>query len=576
MNMDVEQLFREKSVAECRTLEVELRAEAARKKTDLRLLVGDSYRDLLRTADLIVSVRQSTRRLKQEISNLGEVTTDESIRKAERNLSALRKNDEEAVQSIRQTFLQDSRALVVQYCRRGDLSTAALIWKLAARMNASDRRVIAAGRVLRNALEQCDQMRTFACAHCIYTGQDAPAAQRHFFIRQLERARECDDVISLSKRLIKLIDDSADIASVKSELERYTDRPLVEVVSALPDVDSSLAKALPKLGKMVLAVSLDDISSRQARREAERLLRTAGETLTEVIGAVFERSKSLAIAISHLRDIRRLLDEHGLEDIYPNFEQAIRGYVLAVANSRATQLSEAREATQAASGDQEDIWSRRINWRRQDLIEKQRAAAAVVRGSADTQNFERRLREIAHEVDTDLATLLASRTLAALADEYRLIFDAACQTMLASIQGEQNNSRAHRLTRIVRQILKKGSTTYLLLVKYEVDPFPHVTQISKATFDGDKPVLPSAECLSWLSTQQDKWHSAGLDLLRSSERRELGQRLQDALPADVNVETEETAATLQTAFDVAFVRSLTDQSLETPAQYAARFASLHA
>ncbi|PSC70573.1 conserved oligomeric Golgi complex subunit 1 [Micractinium conductrix] len=61
--MDVGQLFRERTIAEIREVETRTHHEIEEKKQQLRHVVGDSYRDLISSADTIIDIARSCQRL---------------------------------------------------------------------------------------------------------------------------------------------------------------------------------------------------------------------------------------------------------------------------------------------------------------------------------------------------------------------------------------------------------------------------------------------------------------------------------------------------------------------------------
>eukprot|EP01135_Chromosphaera_perkinsii_P008912 Nk52_evm22s1524 gene=Nk52_evmTU22s1524 len=77
--MDIETLFKEKSIADIRQLEKQTKNDIERRKEDMRQMVGERYRDLIDAADTILSMKQACEKVvysidcvQREISSLKE------------------------------------------------------------------------------------------------------------------------------------------------------------------------------------------------------------------------------------------------------------------------------------------------------------------------------------------------------------------------------------------------------------------------------------------------------------------------------------------------------------------------
>ncbi|EIN13973.1 hypothetical protein PUNSTDRAFT_58257 [Punctularia strigosozonata HHB-11173 SS5] len=84
-----DELFVRHTVAEVRTIQEKLKADANAKQSELRLMVGERYRDLLQASASIIAIAESSRRVQRSLVEMKEVVSNPNIlRQASLNLPA--------------------------------------------------------------------------------------------------------------------------------------------------------------------------------------------------------------------------------------------------------------------------------------------------------------------------------------------------------------------------------------------------------------------------------------------------------------------------------------------------------
>lgn len=604
--MDVDDIFRERSVGDCRTLEVDLRAQASQKRTQLRLLVGESYRDLLRTADTVVQVRNAARALKQDIRRLADAAEDDRIERAVANLAVVAKDRAAANARTRERvcvrFLSDLRGLIVHYSKH-DVVSAALLHELATRLavSASDkvrRRVEHPGRILAAAIDATADVQAFSSAYAIFNKASPTQCLRHHL--SLQRAGLCraTSLPDLVRRTLALVDAAPAFADLGLAFEKLARSDLVEAVCSLPEVDGELLRAsLPtSLRGAKLSLDVQDLSARQAKREIERWLSHSSEAVAAAAEVVLQRQTDLGVVLTELRDIRRSLDEHGQEELYPVFEAAVQSLIRRRIEQQRAAIDALASVVQRLQStqvqQQEDIWTRPLRWDVYDLSARRREVRHIVRGGAvDLGHFEDALTAALSQVRQDLAVLQASRQQDELHAHYAAEATEAVLRLHDMAQSGGQRQTAVRLSRVIRAAWPiEAAETSEPLLSIELPSYAiHTEPDLSATYAEGKPRLPSAACTNWLGQIESVMAADGLDLLRRRERdgvrHSIAQMLEncaddgdvpttngDAIADGTQTEgatddndsptieaTSKETTKLQHDFDLAFIRQLIGQ-----------------
>ena len=569
--MDPDEIFRTKSVSDVRTLEVDLRSQAAQKRTALRLLVGESYRDLLRTADTVVQVRDAARQLKQDIVGLGDAAEGGRISQSADNLRLLDSGrNAETRDRVCRRFLTELRGLVIHYVKH-DVVTAALVYELGRRISkdVGSRRLAQTRRILRAAIDGTSDLHAFSCAHAVLEGAGPADCLRHHLSLQRGNLCRAISIPDLVQRTMALLDAAQAFADLGLAFEQLSRTSLIDRIAGLPDVDGELLRASVSeaVRQTPLELRIEDLSARQAKREIERWLSQSGEAVSLAADTVLSRQSDLATVLSDLREVRRTLDTHGLEDLYPVLERAVGRYITKRSHSRHAAIDalhgDVKKLLERPVGRAEDLWTRRLRWEVHDLEARQREVRSIVRGGAiDLHDLEAALKQILDGVRDDLKVLKSARQHEASQKEYESEITAAVRRLhdLTAVESDVNRQTAVRLSRIIRGAWPISvAETKSALITVEVPAYaPRLDLDLGATFEDGRPRIPSSSCTTWLTQISDRLAGEGLDLVRAVER---GQVRAAIAQAAVQSHSQTTGRTERLTNSTAAVTATRDDSV---------------
>lgn len=552
---NVDDVFESLSINEIKSLEIDLRSQAASKKTELRLLVGESYRDLLTTADTIVSMRDSSVLVRQQLKTLSAACNGVAVSKKLQNLAKFPSLESEVKAKVLSQYLKDSRGLIVHFIRNGDLVTAARLYTLARLISSTmqkDNLSLSKGikqlrRIVINAINQCTDVREFASSFAILESTTPQASLKYYLSLQLSNLRSCKTLLAFTQAILKLFDVSREFSHLGDAFEQLSKKTLISSLIHLPEMDGKLLLTClsEDLRHFRPFLRTDLLSNTSIRELVDQWLNFSVQDLQEIIGNIFADTKDLAVTFREIRQVQNLLHEVSHEPFFETFSGPLDKHVTGV-------LAETLEALEAmkslsrkirtSSEDPPSLWSSKLPWIKGTLENFRSVTSMVSRGFTKSfASFEHEYLASAQVIKKNLEILEQSQSHVDRRNAYRESVLQSMQvlqeTLLLDLPDTGETLQIVQTLRLLLYI-SKWSPVVLPIPSKATEYFrkliPQVayectTRNYSPIFDNSLPISISPELAQYLFSFTTSVTDLGIDIIGCTERTEIRNAISLAL-----------------------------------------------
>ncbi|ORY87669.1 hypothetical protein BCR37DRAFT_390201 [Protomyces lactucae-debilis] len=580
--LSVHEVFKSNSIADIRSLEIQLRDQAAQRRTDLQVLVGESYRDLLTTADTLVRMRDETLTLRAELATLTGRCDEEGLRRVIANGTRLFVPQAQRRQQVLISFLRDVRGLILSLASQGDVLTACQVWVLAEACSKTmpmplhlKQSLISAKRLLMKFIDHVDDVAVFATAHCQLHSSTLAECLRQWLTLQPARWRGCLTLNSLAKAIITTTEQLRHFARLADPFEDASKQILANTVAKLPELDGPLIKAcLPSdLAKQRVGLPPANLSHSEIQASFETWLKAETAAIQCIIQeCLLAQDDSMEDVLLAAKQVRGFLDEASQDALYIQlFSPAVDHFIATVLDRSLVGFAQVRETLTALVSSvpqdtqQMSLLSASVPWQQRELHSFVTTTRRIVRGDLVTEPFaafDKSYRDVSRAVAAHLTSLSTNKTFqqGGYKDAYSSRVEAALVDLLQLLQElsltvQHNKPALIQISRVLAYICKTAPipldgqaaqvTIAEKLVTFLPESLPLV--LAKELVAPDEaglPSLPSPACSASLVACCRLLESWGVDVVGPGLRAEVRQRItvsiEEALEREQLVAVDET------------------------------------
>lgn len=416
---NVDEIFGTLSVPEIQTLEVDLRSQAASKRSELRLLVGESYRDLLTTADTIVDMREKIIVLRRQLSVLMSSCDSQMVTRTVSNLNLLSRSHESTKHKVILSYMADLRALVIHFVKRNELITAARLYTLGRLLSStvanskSDvvKRLKSVRGILIRAIIKCNNVHDFACSFAMLESANPQTCLTYFLSLQISNLKGCDSLQNLASGILRVIDITRDFGRLSDVFDQLSKHTLLSSIAQMPEVDAALlTQCVPddlRHYKPFLRPDVLDASSIDT--QVDKWLKDSATAIQVLASNIIQVETKITNILKIVKDVRGLLDEASKVSVYEFLSPAIDSHISSILKSSLLTISDLapllRNVIEGARSP-ENLWDSRIPWLKDSVHNFSQVTKRAVGGhSAQFSTFEKAYLSAIEFVKTNLEVL---------------------------------------------------------------------------------------------------------------------------------------------------------------------------
>lgn len=555
----VDDVFQSLSIPEIKSLEIELRSQAASKKTELRLLVGESYRGLLTTADTIVAMRDSSIAVRRQLNTLVAACDGQAVSKKLRNLRSFPTFEAKVKTKALIAYMAELRALVIHFIRNSDLMTAARLYSLGRLVSSTvsregldlSMRLKRVRGILIKAINQCMDVREFACSFVILESATPQTCLKYFLSLRLTDFRGCKSLPDLANDILRVIDTSREFAHLSDAFEQLTKKTLISSIASLPELDGeSLRQCLPEnLLHFKPFLRAEPLTPPAIKQHVEQWIASSGLLMREIVTNILSQTRDIAIVFKQSKDVRNLLNEASQEAIYDTILPSVDDHISLVLNETIDVLSKTKPLLKKPNKHQEtvaNLWSSKIPWTKGTLNNFRFVTRTVSKGmSSSFTNFERSYVPATQTIKNNLDILSRSKGNTKRRESYRASVLSSMKSLQDTLLEEaQAASEPSSIIQILRLLLFISNTSPVPLQKApeSTSQFRRlIPQIQysctfndySAIFENKLPVGISPELATYLFTFTARISEIGIDIIGRAERAELREVIHSELQSSI-------------------------------------------
>lgn len=562
-----DEVFTALTISEIKSLEIELRSQASSRKTELRLLVGESYRDLLTTADTIVSMRDSSTAVRRQLKNLVAACDGDLVSKKLANLRKFPFDDQDTKNKVMVRYMADLRALIIHFIKKSDLIVAARLYSLGRLVSSTvsklgidtSKRLKSVRSILIRAINRCTDVHEFACSFAILESATPQACLKYFLSLQLNNFRECTSLVELTKAILRIMDTTREFAHLAEAFEQIAKKTLISSLSSVAEVDGELLRhCLPdELRHYKTYLRSEQFSLHAIRELVDQWIEASASQLQELTSLILVPVTDIAAIIKESKDVRNLLHEASQESIYQVISPSIDKFMSdrledtrGALSSTKTQLLKVINRPEVVG----NIWSRKIPWNRGSLDNFKLTTKKILRGdSSSFATFEVVYMPAIKAISTNIEVLGRTTEQAKRLTLYRESVNETVQDLQEALLDQASTlNDAPSIIQILRLLLfiTRTSPVVMSAQPHSIGHFrkliPKVRYVLPSrnysgTFEHDLPITISPETANYLITFTSQSSDIGIDIIGQIERAELRDVIQSEVQSAVQDYLEEAA-----------------------------------
>lgn len=570
---DVDEVFKRLSIPDIQTLEVELRSGAAQKSSDLRVLVGESYRDLLTTADTIVSMRNMTLLLRRQLNTFMTTCDPQVVSKKLENMSSFPRPSAAVKQRVVLDYLSELRFLVVHFLKKGDLLMSSRLYAIGRLIGGSairlhpdiGRRLKSTRALLMRAVNRCGDIRMFSCSFAVIESASPAACLKYFLSLQLSNFADCKTIQDLASSILRMIDSTANFGRLSDAFEQIARQALIKSVQHVLEFDfSALETSLTdELRSYKLYLRHGDLLPSEIGTQVNMWIETSTSSLRDLTSQVLKHETSLDQVVKLTKITRNTFYEASQQVVYDTILPAIEEHISSLLESSIVALSDTEsdiarviDHAEAPQG----LWSSKVPWSRGSLQNFQQ----VVRRTMYSEStyftiFERKYNATVRMLKDYLAVLRSGSELAARLEAYMTSVQKCFSVIFGSLQrqadetGEPNKILCiMRMISFLKKTVPQGVSTEIVTSSFFIRLLPDIGYRpspihSSVAFEKGLPLSLSHSMTQHLMAITCQVSSFGIDIVgieeRSTVRKLIAENLDSITMSLLEAQTGDPSST---------------------------------
>ena len=333
----VDDIFKALSVHEIKSLEVQYRAQAAARRSELHQLVGHSYRDLLTTADTIVHMRDTTVDLRRQLTALVDACDSSIVAKNVNNLKAFPDSHHLERRKVMLLYLTDLRGLVIHYIHRGELITATRLYTLGRLIHTPalkagtelEKRLLQTRRILVKAINTCTDIHSYACSHAILESASPETCLEHYLALQIPRFAATARLKEFGQSILSSIDSTREFANLNDAFQQISQRPLVSFLRDVPEIDGPLLTNCISEDIKTLKpdVKISELTVSSINGQVLSWIDANANELTTITTSLLCQQSNIKSILQQQKELRNVLDESSQLHIYETLLPSIQSRI---------------------------------------------------------------------------------------------------------------------------------------------------------------------------------------------------------------------------------------------------------
>lgn len=540
----VDEIFKRHAVAEIKTMEIDIRSMAAAKSTELRLLVGESYRDLLTTADTIVQMREETNALRQQLKQLASDCDGQMVHRKLKNLQSFSRQQKRAADQAIVAYLQNLRGLVLTYLKRGDLVMASRLYAfgrllagpLSKAMPHISTRMHNIRRIIIQTINTSANIREFAGSFAIMESASPVSCLRHFLSIKLEDFSTCTSLRDLTSALLQTIDSTRQFSELGTEFSQISRKTLLSTIIALPELNGqALSDCVTEdIRQYKPYLPSEELDTKAISTSVSAWVNSISNQLEDLADKILSNQTGMSQVLAEAKSAHEILSEASQDSIYEYIAPAIGRCIDGLLQSSISHLRSFKDNMSKIIDFRQVVdgpWKARIPWTSGSVYNFKTITRKIIRGDpANFARFDVDYLACIQTIQDNIQVLETSRIYHAPLSQYRSAVRLSIEQLRSGLfEDEKLLQDPEQVIQVLRLSIYLTKTAPMALEStmpnslYLDRLLPHIhfqpsTRFAATTFEDDCPVTLSPEATGYLLLLSTKLADLGLDIVGPQER----------------------------------------------------------